>query len=250
MTNNILTKLSGFWFWERWHPEVALRYLPIIKEINNLGESCSILEVGSGGLGVVPYVKRSVTGVDIVFRPPFHKLLNRVKADAERLPFTDSSFNAVISTDALEHMKVVKRTKAISEMLRVAENKVIIGVPCGKLALEQDMILNKLYKERYGKSYAFLEEQIGFGLPDKEEIRDTIYRVAKEQRKKIRLTIIGNENLSLRMFLMKGFISNNILDNIFFRKILLFFIPLMRRLNRNPVYRQIFIVDIENENCN
>ena len=248
--NRVLTKLSGFWFWERWHPEVALRYLPIMSEIKKMGGNISILEVGSGGLGIVPYIKRPVTGADVNFYPPFHPLLKRVKADAKKLPFGNCSFDVVISVDTLEHMSASLRKNAISEMIRVAQNKVIISVPSGKLAFEQDLILDKLYKERFGKSYPFLEEQIGYGLPDKEEIRDTIHNEAKKHCKKINLRILGNENLMLRLFLMKGFINKNIFVNIFFRKILLFLIPVISRLNQDPAYRQIFLVDIDNENRN
>ncbi len=41
----------------RWHPEVAIRYLPIVKQLKATSlSSGSMLEVGSGWLGIAPYL--------------------------------------------------------------------------------------------------------------------------------------------------------------------------------------------------
>ncbi|MBI4990704.1 methyltransferase domain-containing protein [Candidatus Gottesmanbacteria bacterium] len=96
-----LIKLSSLWFFYRWHPEVALRYMPIVSEIKKLDEEISILEVGSGGLGITPYLRKKMTGVDVEFKPPFHPLLHKIEALATKLPFKDGSFDVVISIDML-----------------------------------------------------------------------------------------------------------------------------------------------------
>ena len=55
----------------RWHPQLALRYLPIVRYIKNSGlVNPSILEVGSGSLGIGPYLKKEFTGADIEFSGP------------------------------------------------------------------------------------------------------------------------------------------------------------------------------------
>ena len=59
----------------RWHPTLALRYLPMLKYINN---SDTVLEVGSGTLGIGPYLKRNFTGVDIEFSGPKWPKMKRV----------------------------------------------------------------------------------------------------------------------------------------------------------------------------
>lgn len=243
--SNLFAKLTGFWFFERWHPEVALRYLPAVTEINRFRRKIKVLEVGSGGLGIGPYLKREITGVDPQFQPPFSQYLKRVIGSAIHLPFGNNTYDVVVSLDMLEHLKNKERIKAIREMIRVAKGKLIIGVPCGKKAYDQDLLLDHLYRQIHRKNYPYLEEQLANGLPEKEDIRDTIVISAKQQHKHIRIDIKGNENLRLRGFLMHGFISNNILVHIIFRKIMLFFLPVLRYLNQEPVYRQIFIVDIK-----
>lgn len=243
--NEFVAKLSGLVFFYRWHPEVALRYLPIVNEIKKTcALNTKILEIGSGGLGICPYLRRKVTGVDVKFYPPFHNLLERIEAKAENLPFSDSSFEVVLTADMLEHLPKLERVAAINQMLRVARKKVFIAVPCGKLSEEQDIFLNNYFYKIHKRSYFFLKEQVNYQLPEEDEIHNTILQSAKSNKKKIKIRVLGNENLRLHLFLMKGFVSKNFILQIFFRKILLFFIPVLKLLNSEPAYRKIFMIDI------
>ena len=242
--NELLVKLAGFWFFPRWHPEIALRYLPIVDAIKSLEKNLTILEVGSGGLGIVPYLNREVTGVDIAFNLPIHPKLRQVKDSVTHLPFRDTSFDIVISVDMLEHLEKKERIKAVDEMLRVARKKIFVSVPCGKYAYKQDLYLDKYFREKYGSRYQFLEEQVTLGLPEEKDIYDKIVMKAKERKRPINLEVFGNENLNLRLFLMKGFISKNLLANLFFRKILLFALPILRLYSNEPTYRKLFVVTL------
>jgi len=237
----------------RWHPEVALRYLPIVNEIKKMEDSATILEVGSGGLGISPYLGKNVTGVDLEFSPPYHPLLKRVKGSALKIPFNSSSFDIVISVDTLEHIKPSDRQKAIFEMIRVSRQKAIIGVPSGDAAQKQDDQLDRDYKRRYGKPFRFLDEQVSYGLPDQDELLYYINNVSKQLKKEIKVTVKRNENLILRKFLMQGWMSNNIFVNILHRKFFLLLIPIFRLMNQEPTYRVIFLLDLVkqlNENSN
>jgi hypothetical protein len=242
--NDFIAKLAGGWRWYRWHPSIALRYLPFVDTIRTSGEHTTILEVGSAGIGIAPYIRRQVTGVDIIFEPPFHPLLKQIKGSALDIPFDNNSFDVVLSVDMFEHLKGHDRKKAIHEMMRVAKKKVLIGVPCGKQAHEQDEELDQYYVKHYGKRFHFFEEQVEFGLPEKEDIIEQIREAAQKEKKNIVLKVEGNENLKMHEWLMKGWMSPNLLTSIFFRKILLVAIPLLRRFNQTPTYRQLFYVDI------
>lgn len=250
INKDILAKVLSFWYFYRWHPEVALRYLPIVDEINKSSKTATILDVGSGGLGIAPYLKRVVTGIDLHFHKPYHPLLRRVKGSVLNLPFQNNNFDIVVCVDMLEHLDKRLRKKAIMEMMRLAKKKLILAVPCGRLSYEQDRNLNQFYKKNYGRSYHFLDEQESYGLPDKEDIIDMVTVCSGERNKEINLKVFGNENLHLRYFLMKGWIAKNIFLEIFFRKIMLLIIPFLKILNQSPVYRQIFIVTFKYENSN
>ena len=240
---NFIEKLKGMLFWQNWHPEVALRYLPVIAEIKKLGHHPSVLDVGSGGLGIAPYLGYKVTGIDIRFRPPFHYNLEKIKASAVKIPFADKVFDAVIAVDAFEHLIIPDREKAVKEMLRCARKVAIVAVPCGKPAYLQDKKLSKLYKKKFGKKYHFFEEQLRLGIPEEKDIITAIVSAAKSLNIKLDLTIKGNESLKLREFLMKGWMTKNFLLEIFFRKILILFLPIFTFMNNPPVYRKIFIMN-------
>jgi predicted SAM-dependent methyltransferase len=225
----------------RWHPTLALRYLPMLKYISSKDK---ILEVGSGTLGIGPYLGKGFTGVDVEFKGPNWPKMKKVEASATKLPFKDNSFDVVINSDMLEHLPQEKRQLAINEMMRVCKKTLIIGVPIGNQAHLQDKALDQIYLQVHGARHPFLEEQTEFGLPSHKEISQSIKTAANKFKKSYQLSIIPNLNLSLRMWLMKGWISKNPITNIFFRKILLLFIPILRLFNQDPVYRKIFVIQI------
>jgi len=214
----------------RWHPEVAIRYLPIVAEIRKLGQP-TVLEVGSGGLGIAPYLGREVIGLDTSFSPPYHPFLTRIIGSAVKIPFTNKSFDVVISIDTLEHIAKPERKKIIAEMKRVAKKEIIVAVPTGKKSSEQDRQLNEVYKKIHGQSYYFLDEQIGLGLPTGEEIKSLMGDNVR---------IEDNEPLTLRNFLMRGWMGKSFLSKLIFWKILLLFIPLFKLFDYPPYYRSIF----------
>ncbi len=233
-------------FFPRWHPQLALRYLPIVQYIKKSGlVNSSILEVGSGSLGIGPYLNKLFTGVDINFSGPKWPQMQQVKASADKLPFANNQFDIVISVDTLEHIPPKIRMKVVNEIIRTAGNLAIIALPIGKNSQSQDRDLNLEYIHRYGKSFTFLTEHVTYGLPESQEVRTWIKKSAHKHHKKISIAQIGNRNLALRLWLMRGWMTKNKFVDIFFRKILLLFIPVLQLLDsRQPFYRQIFYVKI------
>ena len=227
-------------YFSRWHPLLALRYLPVIEMIT---DDDSVLEVGSGSLGIGPYLRREFTGVDLGFDGPDWSGMTKIKATAMELPFKNERFDVVVSLDMLEHLAPDKRKQAISEMIRVAKEKVIIGVPVGKLAHEQDMRLDEHYLKIQGKRHPFLMEQTEYGLPSVDQLSDFITESCGRFKKNYKLKIIPNINLKLREWMMRGWISKNFISNIFHRKLLLLVIPILRQMNQPPTYRQFFVVE-------
>lgn len=230
----------------RWHPEVALRYLPIVKKIKNLKiPKPSVLEIGSGSLGIVPYLGRPVTAVDIDFSGPQIDLLTKVRGSAVKLPIVNQSFDVVLMIDVLEHIPEDKRLQAIKEAIRVTKYLLVIAVPCGELSGKEDHYLARYYKKIYGKNFSFYEDHLKYGLPKKEWINDKIREISRKYKRTTVIETEGNINLSLHRFLMKGWMTKNFIIDVIFRKFFLIFIPIMLLLNNEPTYRKIFYIEFK-----
>lgn len=255
LVRKFLSELGTLKFtpWYRWHPQLAIRYLPVVEEIKDLkrsdlagqGQTLRVLEVGSGGLGIAPYLKQLVTGIDIKFEPPRYPLLKPINGDAINLEFANDSFDVVVSMDMLEHLSREKREKAVTEMLRVAKKRVIVGVPCGEQAIKHDQKMANVYVSKNASSFRFIDEHLEFGLPEEADILSYIKDGAKKVGKKVKIQIKGNMNIKMREFLMRGWTSKNWLTNIIYRKLFLLLVPMLRMMDGPPYYRKIFFARIE-----
>lgn len=91
----------------------------------------SILEVGCGkGVLARNIAKRAhVTALDIILPPESQRdaSITWVEGTADVLPFPDGAFQTVVCTHTLEHVPHLQR--AISELRRVARERVIVVVP-------------------------------------------------------------------------------------------------------------------------
>lgn len=232
-------------YFSRWHPQVSLRYLPIVDELNKIKEPIEVLEVGSGSLGIAPYLKKEVVGVDNDFSGPQIKYLRPIQADALALPFKNNSFDYIVSVDVLEHIAPHNRPKFLAELLRVARKKIFLAVPCGVLAMEQDRQLAEQYKQKFKQVFPFFKDHLDYGLPEINEVVDLLKKEARQVGKKIKINKQPNLNLSLRRFLMWGWMSKNIIMEIIFRKLLLLLTFFWRWFNWPPTYRMIFFVKVK-----
>jgi len=241
---NIFNKIFNFW---RWHPEVAIRYLPVVASIKKEKSKTKnrILEIGSGWLGISPYLGEEIIGLDRDFEGKSFYLLKQIKGTVLNIPFKSRSFAFVICIDVLEHLPKNQRQQALREILRVTKDKVFLGVPCGSKSYQQDKKLALNYRKIFGQPFLFFDDHLKFGLPTKAEIIQGLKLAARKNQQQISWEIKGNENLKLREFLMNGWLTKNIFLNFIYRKLFLFLIPLFSLFEHPPYYRQLFFVKIK-----
>ncbi|MCE9585933.1 class I SAM-dependent methyltransferase [Candidatus Uhrbacteria bacterium] len=99
----------------------------VLKEV--VGEN--VLEAGCGkGVLIGKLSERwKVTGTDIIISEHArrHTSATFFEANVEALPFADKSFDTVVCTHTLEHVRDL--AKSLSELRRVAKKKLVIVVP-------------------------------------------------------------------------------------------------------------------------
>lgn len=235
----IITASIKFYFFnvlfKNWSPDSALRYLPIVSLIKKDRNINSILDVGSGALGITPYLKTPVTGLDMNFHGPKSTLLKQVKGPAYNMPFSKKSFDAVICVDVLEHIVPKKRNKVIRELLRVAKKKIFIVCPCDKDSEKEDQIIQSYVIKTFGLGDPFLREHIKFGLPTINTIKAFIPLKYKLQTKNL-------TNTYLHRILLKKQFTNSRINRFISSIIFVLLIPLFLFINHRPTYRTLFII--------
>ncbi|HJZ05716.1 hypothetical protein A2634_04970 [Candidatus Amesbacteria bacterium RIFCSPHIGHO2_01_FULL_48_32] len=153
-----------------WDITIALRYLPIVRDIQSrLPPSAEILEVGCGEFGILPYLSpkyKNFTGADVDFG--VRSQGNRMRMVPYRgytLPLPDRSFDVCICVDTLEHIPAQHRSHFMSELLRVTKARLYLTFPSGRMAASADSILASYYKANYGHDFPYLHEHQLYTLP-------------------------------------------------------------------------------------
>ncbi len=91
----------------------------------------------------------------------------RLAGDGTSLPFADEAFDAVVSSDALEHVPPAKRERFLSELVRVSRDVVVVAAPfdtpgvAGTEAMVRHFVLLAT-----GAPQVQLDEHRDNGLPD------------------------------------------------------------------------------------
>lgn len=215
----------------------AARYYPIVQilKADGLYDSASLLEIGSGPIGIGRFRKVPFVGCDISF--PFEPKwpMTPLIASAAQLPIKDNEFDVVLASDVLEHIPSDLRKAVIDETLRVARKFVIFGFPCGELAWESDRALLETYLKNKLPPPDWLTEHMEAKFPEPELFKEIDGWEIHHQ---------GNENIAFHSWLMRREMSR-----IFVKlsSILMSVAPslleaLLRKADRGPFYRQIFVL--------
>lgn len=238
MLNNIKKKIT--YKYKNWSFDTAMRYLPVVEFINNKykNKNCKILEIGSGNIGIAPYLDKEIIGVDKYYYNSVLDNLKIVKGDARKLPFKDSTFDIVLSLDMLEHISNKERAKVINEMIRVSSKYFLIGFPTGEPARKQDEFVSKLTKNRFGKEDQFISEHIKYMLP-----RELEFMSILNKKKKVKvIKVIDNFPVYLRYLTLSIlFTESKSYLRIYF--LLNFMAGFLLKLKFRPYYRKIFIFE-------
>ena len=95
---------------------------------------------------------------------------NYVLGDIINSAYKDDSFDVVISSDVYEHIPKNERLDAITEMLRISNNFVILGAPFdSKDVRDAEIKAFNYFNEIVGEPHPWLKEHIDNGLPSRDD---------------------------------------------------------------------------------
>ncbi len=217
--------------------DMAVRYWPIVQYLRvRLHPSDVVLDVGSGSVGISPYLSNPVVGADLRFSGPPSALIP-CRADITLMPFGDGAFPAVVCVDTLEHLRPAVREVAIAEIVRCAGRWAVIACPCGPESEKYDRLLDAYLRERIGASDAFLDEHLRFGLPRVDAIVRSVEAAAAALGRRVSVRTEPNVNLEAWYWIQKA--RANVVRRALVLAAFPVLFPVLRRRNRPPAYRQI-----------
>lgn len=151
-------------------PDVFFRHLLVDKELRRVEGLKTVLDVGGslgefrkfrGGLKVIT---ADVAGGDVIY-------------DGDKLPFADSSLDAVVSIDTLEHVPPEKRVKFMGELARVANKVLVVIAPYASVRhLRHEEKIKTEFLKRGKAMPEYLREHLKYGLVTDEQIREITRR--------------------------------------------------------------------------
>lgn len=215
----------------------AARFFPILRVLKqHLPPGGTLLEVGSGALGLAEFWNGPFVGCDVSFSSHPAKNMLAVICSGHQLPFKDAAFDAVVVSDVIEHVAPNYRRQVVSEVLRVARRVAVFGYPCGPGAFVLDQRLYHDYEARNLAPPVWLEEHMRHPFPDENLFSGL---PAGWQAR-----ILPNESLQFHYWMMRTEMSR--LWNYAFRLALRTAPRVvewrLQRQNYEPSYRKIFVL--------
>ena len=216
----------------------AARYFPILRALKpDLSETDSLLEVGSGPVGIGKFYHGPFVGCEISFPYPPKPPMLPVLASATSLPFDDRSFDGVVVSDVLEHVPPEQRMVVIREALRVARKIAVFGFPSGSKAFEYDVKLAEIYDHSRQDRPVWLQEHLQHQPYPTEDL-------FHELQHEWVVSSFDNENVAFHNWVMRQEMHR---VGIYFFMILLAVLPrlmerLLRYADREPYYRKIVVL--------
>lgn len=229
--------------------------VPLVEEC----QGATLLEVGSGSEGIARFAgerwavtvcDRDFTDYGAVEIPDDG--LRRVEGDVTRLPFADGEFDVVVALDLLEHLPAELRPRALEELARVTRSRLIAGCPCGAKALTADRALARYYAIQPRATPPWLVEHLENGFPEPGVLVDSLssfgaVRLVPNERVGAHTAVslwegtpyLARLALRLARRLEAGIERNGAAASTPAQR----WIRALRGADREPVYRQIAILD-------
>ena len=203
----------------------------------------TVLDAGCGEYGLSAFVTaKSIVGVDLL--PTDVKIdgFTFVHGSIVSLPFADRSFSVAASVDVLEHLPEAVRSDAIKQLVRVADEAIIIAFPSGKTAREIDEAFSRELTGLNRPLPDWLSEHLQNQYPDAGKVVAGIETEALKQGRKVRTSIHYSENLAVAKYLRWAAVRSKflyLLGNLMSG----FLLPVLPGATKDNAYRTIVLAE-------
>jgi len=160
--------------------DLWIRYSDIVKELSSSNKNRSILEVGSGAMGLYSFLHPfdgEFVACDISKKAlEVGMASGKVACDARSLPFRSGAFQIVVCADLLEHVPKEERNRCYDEFLRVGLQKLVMHFPAVSTdgeynARDYDLMFQSFYTGFFGTEHSATKEHIERYHPTIDEIK-------------------------------------------------------------------------------
>lgn len=152
-----------------------VRYKNVVNFIDEHKILGTILEVGSGPVGVSRYVSNNIIGLEYNNVTSESNNLTIHYGDVRDINFNDGEFELVLCSDVLEHLSSIDRQLAITECVRVSSRFVLIQNPTGFAAFEADKFLKNSFDYLSWSPPKWLTEHLENGFPITSSITSVLF---------------------------------------------------------------------------
>ncbi len=240
--------LRRYSLWNQvWNIDCQLRYEQAQNLLSDYSPS-QIVEVGAGVAGLGFLLGQPVVGIDLAFNTPvlrqFNPYVLAVIGTGTQLPVADNAFQASLAIDSIEHVPPPLRLEAISELLRVASDRVVISIPCGAAAVSADQRLAAWDQSQRRQRVFWLSEHLAYGIPEDEDMRRMIAAAAAGLGKQATISSIDHMPILVHDVIHRVLIFANYRFARALSWGLRAALPVLKALSRKTYYRRFFVVDL------
>ena len=171
-------------------PARALR--PLLESLP--GERLQLLDVGCGRFGLAAFLNSvCVVGMDTQVAEGAGRDFPFVRGSVAALPFRARSFPIVTCIDVLEHLAPEERSRAVEEIVRVADRAVLLAFPHGATARHCDEVYRRAREERGKALPEWLIEHQQQAYPTSSELAGLLERAAHRIGRTARISLSYTE---------------------------------------------------------
>jgi SAM-dependent methyltransferase len=158
----------------------------VVEQVHPGAGAC-LLDVGGGPGGTLGdfLPEHEVIASDLALPSWWHEPApDLVLADGALLPFSDDTFDVVVSLDTLEHVPDDRRAALLGELVRASRGWVLVGCPCATPGVaDADAALLSIVRARFGEEFdtvAVLTEHLALGHPDPDQVEAALRATGAE----------------------------------------------------------------------